>query len=294
MLAGLASIIGPSIFPGARSLFQVNACLVPGAGVWGALKRSPADGMVQVYVPGGDFLMGSRPGEAMAREDEIPQRSVYLDAFWMDRTEVTNAMYANFLNQQGNQIEGGDTWLDADDPTAQIVYRNGSWQAFSEHENHPAVEITWYGARAYCDWVRRRLPTEAEWEKAARGVDGRTFPWGEGESGVIKVPCERANLAGCEGGTQPVGSYPDYASPYGVLDMDGNIAEWVQDWYDADYYQRAPDRNPSGPSQGEYRILRGGSWTMSYLTARTTNRFRADPGFACYYHGEGFRCAADD
>ncbi len=257
-------------------------------------KISPVDGSLQVYIPAGSFRMGSTLEDPFYRDNEYPQRTVYLDGFWMDQTEVTNAMFAKFLNQEGNQIEGGDTWLDADDPASQVVYEDGAWRAVPGYEDHPAVEVTWYGARSYCQWANRRLPTEAEWEKAARGEDARTFPWGEGEPGVVKIPCERSNLAGCHFDTQPVGSYPDDISPYGVLDMAGNIAEWVSDWYQADYYRTAPSSNPQGPQTGTYKVLRGGSWTMSYLTARTANRFWTDPSFACYYHGEGFRCAESE
>jgi formylglycine-generating enzyme required for sulfatase activity len=253
--------------------------------------KSPQDGMVQVYIPAGSFLRGSNPEDPLAQEDEFPQRSIYLNSYWIDKTEITNAMYAQFLNQVGNQLEGGDTWLDADDQAAQVFMENDRWEALEGYENHPVVEVTWFGARAYCEWVGRRLPTEAEWEKAARGTDGRTFPWGEGESGVKKVPCDQANLAGCHLSTVPVGQSPNDVSPYGVLDMGGNIAEWVADWYEAEYYQTSPVKNPMGPESGKYRILRGGTWTRNHLTSRTVNRFWTDPSFACYYNGNGFRCA---
>jgi formylglycine-generating enzyme required for sulfatase activity len=260
----------------------------------GLEKASPIDGMVQVFIPAGEFLRESKPEDPFAREDEMPQRLIYLDSYWMDKTEVTNDMYAKFLNQVGNLVEGGETWLDADDEAVQVIKENDRWKALDGYENHPVVEVTWYGAWAYCEWAGRRLPTEAEWEKAARGTDGGTYPWGEGEPGVVKVPCEQANLAGCHFGTLPVGQNPNDSSPYDVLDMGGNIAEWVADWYQMDYYHFAPVKNPTGPSTGEYRILRGGSWTMSYLTTRTANRFWTNPSFACYHHGEGFRCAESD
>ena len=250
------------------------------------------DGMPQVYVPAGWFWMGSDPVDARASEDELPRRRVFLDAFWIDRTEVTHAMYVEFLNKRGNGWEGGDTWFDADDPAARIVQESGRWEALPAYADHPVVEVTWYGARAYCRWAGRRLPTEAEWEKAARGVEGRIYPWGEGREEVVQVPCGWANLAGCFFDTRPADAYEDHASPYGALNMSGNIAESVADWYRADYYQQAPDRNPPGPSSGEYKVLRGGSWTMSYLEARAASRFYSDPSFACLHHGEGFRCAA--
>ena len=200
-------------------------------------------------------------------------------------------MYAAFLNELGNQFEGGDTWLDADDPAVRLKYVEGMWQPEVGYEDHPVIEVNWFGARAYCEWAGRRLPTEAEWEKAARGTDGRTYPWGEGELGVVQVTCDQVNFAGCEFDTRTVGRNPAYASPYGVLDMSGNIAEWVADWYDADYYDKDVSKNPQGPATGMYRVMRGGSWSRNFRLSRTASRDRSTPEFACFYNGEGFRCA---
>ncbi len=257
----------------------------------GPVKVSQIDSMTMVYVPAGEFLMGSTSEDPFADEDEKPQRRVYLDAFWIDQTEVTNSQYAAFLNERGNQYEGGDTWLDADDPAVRLKYLEGFWQPEDGYEDHPVIEVNWFGARAYCEWIGRRLPTEAEWEKAARGTDGRTYPWGEGKPGVVQLTCEQANFAGCEFDTRPVGENPAFASPYGVLDMSGNIAEWVADWYDANYYETAVSRNPQGPNFGKYRVMRGGSWSRNFRMSRTASRDRSDPNFACFYSGQGFRCA---
>lgn len=244
----------------------------------GSIKVSPKDGMTLVYIPAGEFLMGSTSEDRLADEDEKPQRRVYLDAYWIDRTEVTHAMYAAFLNEHGNQFEGGDTWLDADDPAVRMKFVEGKWQPEAGYEDH-------------CEWTGRRLPTEAEWEKAARGTNGRTYPWGEGEPGVVQVTCDQVNFAGCEFDTRTVGRNPAYASPYGVLDMGGNIAELIADWYDADYYDKAASKNPQGPSTGTYRVMRGGSWSRNFRLSRTANRDRSVPEFACFFNGEGFRCA---
>ncbi len=254
-------------------------------------RTSPVDGMVLVYIPAGEFTRGSSNDDPWALSDEKPQRCVYLDAFWMDQTEVTHAMFARFLNERGNQYEGGDTWLDADDPAVRIKRLDGEWTPHTGYENHPAVEITWYGAHAYCEWAGRRLPTEAEWEKAARGTDGRTYPWGEGQKGVLQVKCEQANISGCVGDTESVESHAGYASPYCLLNMAGNVAEWVVDWYDEDYYGSAPSINPAGPSNGELKVQRGGGWTIGFRYARVANRRKSSPEFACLYHADGFRCA---
>lgn len=257
----------------------------------GSTQISLVDNMKMVYVSAGEFLMGSSDDDRLADEDEKPQRLVYLSGYWIDQTEVTHSMYAAFLNTEGNQFEGGDTWLDADDPAVRLKYLDGQWKPIPGYEDHPVVEVTWFGARAYCKWVGRRLPTEAEWEKAARGTDGRIYPWGEGNPGVVQVSCNQANVSGCSRDTMSVGSYSTIKSPYGAFDTSGNIAEWVADWYDPDYYSKALNKNPKGPTTGDYRVMRGGSWSRNFRLSRAASRDRSDPAFACFYNGEGFRCA---
>ena len=245
----------------------------------GSTQVSSKDGMAQVYVPAGEFEMGSEDGDS----DEQPIHTVYLDAFWIDQTEVTNAMFATFLNDQGNQNEGGMTWLDAGDEDVLIKQNGSEWQPVSGYGDHPVIEVSWYGAQAYCEWAGRRLPTEAEWEKGARGTDGRTYPWGEG------IDCSLAQYLGCSGETVPVGSKPDGASPYSALDMAGNVWEWVADWYDSDYYGNSPSNNPEGPASGGSRVLRGGSWLDDDGSVRSANRLRDTPDDSRL--NLGFRCA---
>lgn len=205
--------------------------------------------------------MGSEDGDP----DEKPRRRVYLDAYYIDKYEVTNALYGKFMQATGRSA-----------PTLWGANFNGPAQ--------PVVGVSWDDAEAYCKWAGKRLPTEAEWEKAARGTDGRKYPWGE------QWDSSRANSSEAKlNKTAPVGSYPAGASPYGAHDMAGNVWEWVADWYDANYYQRAPGSNPKGPDSGQYRVLRGGSWLHVPWLLRSATRFWYVPTGRSYIIG--FRCA---
>ncbi len=249
----------------------------------GATQIASRDGMILRYVPAGEFLMGSTANEAGADSDEIPQHTVFLDSFWIDQTEVTNAMFAAFLNAQGNQVEGNAPWLDAGDEDALLVQIGGIWQPKAGFEAFPVIEVSWYGARAYCQWAGRSLPSEAQWEKAARGSNGQTYPWGP------EIACDKAQVANCTGRLHAVGSKPAGASPYGALDMAGNVWEWVADWYDPAYYASSSAQNPGGPEAGETRVLRGGAWEYDWKHARAANRRHNGP--AASLHEYGFRCA---
>jgi eukaryotic-like serine/threonine-protein kinase len=232
----------------------------------------PADGMVMVYVPKGVFTMGRNDGDTV----EKPLHMVTLDAFWIDKTEITNAMYGEC------ELAGGCK------PASQPYSKKHNLYTSSiQFSDYPVIFVDWYASQAYCKWAGGRLPTEAEWEKAARGTDGRKFPWGN------TIPtCKLANYwsgnRGCLGDTTPVGSYPAGASPYGALDMGGNVWEWVADWYDEDYYLSSPFSNPRGPILGFSRTLRGGSFgdVEGYLS--TSVRLRYAPSFSLNY--VGFRC----
>lgn len=241
---------------------------------------SSSDGMTLVYIPANSFEMGSDSGDL----DEAPVHSVSLNAFWMDQTEVTNGMFANFLNVSGNKAEGGTTWLDLNDPLVWISDQNGLWQVMTGKDDYPVVGVSWYGAKAYCEWAGRTLPSEAQWEYAAKGDPAFRFPWGN------RGPdCVYSRYLGCGSRPVEVGSLSLGASPFGIHDMAGNVAEWVNDRYVADYYQKEIGDNPMGPSYGYYRVVRGGSWASSYIGLQTTHRAWA--GADMRDSDIGFRCA---
>jgi formylglycine-generating enzyme required for sulfatase activity len=233
--------------------------------------------MVMVFVPAGEFIMGSDNGSSI----EKPAHKVYLDAFWIDQTEVTNAMYEKCVQA------GLCTPLN--DALNSSSYSHKNYYGNPEFDNYPVIVLGgWAQAKYYCELVGRRLPTEAEWEKAARGTDGRTYPWGEG------IDCKRANYSGsCVGDTSPVRSYEDGKSPYGAYDMIGNMWEFVSDWYSDTYYLNSPLSNPTGPATGSLHIMRGGAWNSYGTFARTFARNKllsiwsiaAGKGF-------GIRCAS--
>src|SRR5215208_2513166 len=211
----------------------------------GKTTTSEQDGMTLIYMPGGKFDMGSDSGNP----DQAPVHRVQLDGYWLDRTEVTNEMFAAFLNSAGNQTEGGVTWLRPLTPVVGILEKNGIWQPLPGREKYPVVDVSWYGANAYCSWADRRLPTEAEWEYAAKGDDNHRFPWGNDD-----LDCDRARYAGCGNTPLEVGSLKAGSNELGVLDLAGNVAEWMNDRYAADYYQQSPQNNPTGPINGYYRV----------------------------------------
>lgn len=221
-------------------------------------------------ISAGEFIMGRGGSEALA--DERPLHSVWLDAFSIDLHEVTTAQYARFLASTGRQTP----W---------------QWETveLGQHGDRPVVGVSWDDADAYCRWKEKRLPSEAEWEKAARGTDGRRYPWGN------QVPTkDLANFAlgarfSYNQVLQPVGSREDGKSPYGLHHMAGNAYEWVQDWYMSDYYETAPAKNPHGPERGQFKVLRGGSWSDLAKYLLTYSRFKLPPETRNSY--TGFRCA---
>jgi formylglycine-generating enzyme required for sulfatase activity len=263
-----------------------------------------------VLVPAGEFKMGSSEVEwrqfAQLMEplvaegivsagffdkkrfrDEMPQRCVYLDTFYIDKYGVTNLMYRRFCQQTGHR-------------------RPLHWSSDTSEgmpfglEYHPVTYVDWHDAWSYARWAGKRLPTEAEWEKAARGTDGRTYPWGDHfdhfkahyveayyardlKSELLRAECQkRARVT-------RVDSYPEGASPYGAMDMVGNVWEWVNDWVDRDYYSKGPLLNPQGPSEGEYRVVRGGASDYDPQKLRCAYRGSAEPTRREW--SIGFRCA---
>ena len=256
----------------------------------GSERTSSSDGMIEVYIPQGSFQMGGLDAHASA--DEKPVHQVNMRGFWIDKVEVTNAMYLLCL-QAGvcspPQVSSSET--------RQSYFNN------PEFNDYPVVNVTWDGARQYCNWAGRRLPTEAEWEYAGRGSTINTYPWGE-----EKPDSTRANFNYMSGDTSRVGSYASGASPFGVLDMAGNVNEWVSDFYSAEFYSGGVASNPTGPvARSTYfnRVVRGGSFADAEVDIRVTNRasvlgpnFDAELGSSAYL-GDfssriGFRCASDN
>jgi serine/threonine-protein kinase len=231
-----------------------------------------------VLVPGGEFMMGTFSGD----EDEKPAHTVYLDAFQVDIHEVTNHQYRQC-------VDAGVC-----NPPENAVF------LVSDYSQHPVVNVSWQDAEDYCEWAGKRLPTEAEWEKAARGTDQRTYPWGNDPLDGIHANFADKNsfvnwadpdIDDGYSQTSPVGSFPAGASPYGALDMAGNVWEWVADWYDKNYYSQSPYENPQGPGKMPYKVIRGGSWETRAWICRAVNRGADAP--ESKWPNLGFRCVED-
>jgi formylglycine-generating enzyme required for sulfatase activity len=279
----------------------------------------PADGAVMVYVPAGEFGMGSTEAqfqEAVSqcvddgynRNDcealfgvEKPVHTVTLDGFWIDRYEVTNAQYAAFLNDQGNQTEGGVTWLDIEGDGCLIEQSDGEFRPKSGYADHPVICVSWYGARAYAEWVGGRLPTEAEWEYAARGPDGNVYPWGDDFDGARANFCD-TNCTYDWGATEyddgyertaPVGSFPDGVSWCGVQDLVGNVWEWTrslwgEDWQEPDFgYPYDPEDGRENLEAGNdvLRVSRGGAYYRRPRNVRCASRSGYDSDNRSWGHG---------
>ena len=271
------------------------------------------DDAAMVYVPAGYFLRGTTKARAEALSGqfgdffmvETPQRSIYLSAYYIDKFEVTNRQYGVFLDA----LKGGERHSMHPDAPPDKDYTPTYWRdSRLNGPNHPVTAVDWYDAYAYCGWAGKALPTEAQWEKAARGPDGLTYPWGDtwqaGYSNNVEstfgypilgdrqwvLLLGNLDLDALTVFTQPVGSFPQGVSPYGAHDMGGNLWEWVHDRYIKDYYHAAPSHDPSGPTAASpYRVLRGGCWSSHRGKIRTAYR---NYDLAADRHLEiGFRCA---
>lgn len=267
----------------------------------GSTMVNLVDGAVMVYVPEGEFLMGSEDGYS----NEKPEHLVYLDAFWIYQHPVTNVQFAAFIDSTGHETTAEEMgWSYVFEDRGWVKRDGADWGApegpgssLAGREDHPVVHVSWFDASVYCAWAGGRLLSEAEWEKAARGTDGRKHPWRESPVISYKVnycdvncPSSYPDTNWDDGfeKTSPVGSYPLGASPYGALDMVGNVWEWVADWFGEDYYSRSPYENPAGPDNGAYRVMRGSSWLTEVRYLRVSIRNGDDPGLSS---GDiGFRC----
>ncbi len=252
------------------------------------------DGALLVCVPAGEFLMGAAEDDPHAEAHERPMHRVVLDAFWIDRTEATNAGFLRCIADGACRPKVYE--LSAQTYTPYAIH--------PDYRRYPALLYEAEVAAAYCQWAGRRLPTEAEWEKAARGTEERSYPWGD-ELDCAKAiyfacedPLPPADSTGARCGSTPrcrtaaVDDYPAGASPYGALNMAGNVWEWVADWYSPEYYAGSPTGNPPGPTEGEFRVRRGGGSKSRPEDLRVTSRASGQPQH--YFDGQmGFRCAAD-
>jgi formylglycine-generating enzyme required for sulfatase activity len=239
----------------------------PGPNIPVDTKTSTTDGMMQVYVSEGEFIMGDNGNPNLK---EYPEHPVYLHAFWMDKYEVSNSMYEKC-------VASGACY----EPVPRLNPYYGKWA----YRNLPVVYVNWYAAETYCAWAGRRLPTEAEWEKAARGADARYFPWGNSRANPRLANFSETLLLE----PLPIYRYPLGASPYGALNMVGNVREWVSDWFYNKYYFESPYENPPGPESGTERSLRGGAYDAVLDDITTFRRFKHEPDSAGL--SRGFRCA---
>ena len=261
----------PTVPPATKEVQTTVPKPQPSAGP--AKNITGKDGAPMVLILAGEFWMGSPDGKG--NNDEHPQQRVYVDTYYMDKFEVSVSRYTEFMQLTGR---GAPNYWDQVNTV--------------RHSNLPVVGVDWYDAEAYCRWAEKRLPTEAEWEKAARSTDGRTYPWGNepptsrlanfGKGAAKNVYDER--LA-------PIDSYEAGNSPHGIHHMAGNVWEWTTDWYDEHLYAKSPQRNPKGPSNGTDKVLRGGGWGNDLASVRSAYRARQTPTTRGVKHG--FRCAQD-
>ncbi|MEI6915135.1 MAG: SUMF1/EgtB/PvdO family nonheme iron enzyme [Armatimonadota bacterium] len=283
---------GVDYLPGKAAVKLAGTALVKKASpsvalvmVWGKGPLVNSKGGAMVSIPAGSFLMGNNGSEPYSSPDELPQHAVYLSAYSIGKYEVTRGEYRAFMTATGRAAP----WYWAETQT-------WTTETFTQTENHPVVGVTYDDAEAYCAWAGGRLPTEAEWEKAARwtGSYPNVYPWGDTWDAEKCNNYHDHNSAGGGYGrsqTAPVGSYPSGASPYGCQDMAGSVWEWCKDWYSDTYYSQSPSTNPQGPTSGSYRVLRGGSWIISIDFSGYRPAYRNSDSPNMPWYGYGFRLA---
>ena len=258
----------------------LSSCAAP-------LQKKTSENMV--FIPEGPFTMGFKieNDSEWGDMDEEPVHEVTLSAYWMDKYEVTSYDFAEFLNS--HQASAG-RFIEIT-PSVTVEFVEGKYLSRPELENHPVNRVSWYGADAYCRWKGKRLPTEAEWEKAARGTDQRIFPWGNEFPDNSRVTYRRKFSEIGFKVMEPVYSMGRGVSPYGIHHMAGNVWEWVADWFDGGTYRDREQRDPKGPETGISKVLRGGNWYYKAYYMRTTYRFNERPDQFNIW--QGFRCQRD-
>lgn len=238
------------------------------------------DNSIMVLIPAGEFTMGSSSGN----DNEKPPHKVHLDAYYIDKYEVTNEQFAKFLNEWGRDTNEYGKKMFYEHPWGIKVAASRFVVGTEGYEKHPAFFVTWYGANQYAKWAGKRLPTEAEWEKACRAGTTTKYYSGNDTTTLGNYVWYSINSGGK---THPMGEKKSNA--WSIYDMAGNVGEWCSDWYKEDYYKSSPSKNPAGPNSGNHRVFRGGGWGLSAEFYRSAYRYRFAPDFR--YGFVGFRCA---
>lgn len=281
-LTGTSQSIG--LGAGLTYYWRVNATNIYGTSTWSSIWSFTTGGGIEwISISAGDFTMGSLPGDPYAQTNEQPQHTVYLDAYQISKYEITNSQYKSFMDAGGYSniaywTADGWTWKTNNSITEPAYWSAGTYNSGMVFPNHPVVGVSWHEAYAFCNWAGAHLPTEAQWEKAARGNNSTNYwPWGSTWD-ASKCNSQYNTAPDTFTYSSPVGFFSTGISPYGVYDMAGNVWEWVNDWYQSDYYSISPASNPTGPSTGTYRVLRSGGYDRNDAELHSPRR-----GIGNYY-----------